>query len=163
MNTVTYHQACLERGVDLGRVEATLAAIGTAGARPFRPERWNAYSEGAGGYQYQVASGDTLSGLAALYLDDPSRWPEIWNMQGAARTQYGSPDQIFADEWLDMPIEAGENARSWNGGELPGTAGKAGSKGLGGGEEPPAAKAKTAAVVVGVGAAALLVIYLATR
>lgn len=171
--TVCYRQAMLERGLDLGGLDATLAATGTAGAVPFRAERWNAYSSDGGGYQYQIASGDTLAGLAALYLDDAARWPEIWNLQDSGRTANGSPNEIYADEWFEMPKEAGDNARAWNGGTLPGTAG---GQGIGptptpgptptNGTTPTAGMSKNTktAIVVGLAAlAALGVVYAVTR
>ena len=128
MNTVCFRQACLEEGIELGDLEpmgVQLAGMNTTGAAPFRPERWNDYAlaDGSEGYQYQVASGDTLSALAALYLDNAQRWNDIWTLQAPERTVPGSPDQIFVDEWLEMPAEAGDKAKAWNGGTLPGSGG----------------------------------------
>lgn len=164
----TIHQACLEQGVDLGTLGAIqLGDTHTTGAGTFRAERWNAYSEGGGGYQYQIAGGDTLSALAALYLDSAARWQEIWNLQSAERRAASSPDEIWADEWMEMPIEAGENARKLNGGQpLPGTAGQGGSKGKGGGTEPGDTvgwSTNKKLAVAGAVAGGLLLIYLVTR
>jgi len=131
MNTVSNRQELLEQGIDLGSIRAdlgsdavaTLGDAGTTGAGTFRPERWHVYTADGGGYEYQIASGDTLSALAALYLNHSARWPEIWNIQHASRRDGGSPDEIYADEWFYMPEEAGLNARAMNGGTLPGTPG----------------------------------------
>ena len=162
MHTVTFSQDLMEQGHDLGSLNVTLAAIGQSGAATFRAERWWQYSPGR--YQYQIAAGDTLAALAALYLDNGGRWAEIWNLQDASRTQGGSPDQIFADEWMEMPPEAGENAKAWNGGTIP-TKGTNGGGGGGGGKEivEPMSSNKKTVLVLGAGAAALLVLYLATR
>jgi hypothetical protein len=163
----TIHQACLEQGIDLGAVSVELMGLHTTGARPFRADRWNAYSENGGGYQYQVASGDTLSGLAALYLDSAARWPEIWNLQDSRRTNPAagySPDRIYVDEWLEMPAEAGDNARVMNGGaDLPGTAGHKVAPGEKGIEPATAAKLKKYAPYVIGGVLALGVLYAVTR
>jgi hypothetical protein len=177
--TVSYRQAALENGIDLSGLSADLAGTSTSGAATYRPERWNAYSSGEGGYQYQIAAGDTLSALAALYLDDAARWAEIWNLQPSSRTANGSPDEIYADEWMEMPKEAGDNARAWNGGTLPGTAGgQSGGGGGGGGGgsgatgetdlgtgtgQPMSKNTKTAIVVVVAALAALGIVYAVTR
>jgi hypothetical protein len=81
---------------------------GWPAAVPVEASRWNTDAQPA---EYRVASGDTLSGLAATYLGSPARWKEIWDMQPGARRQGpgASPDKIFTDEILLMPDEARDN------------------------------------------------------
>lgn len=171
-NTVSYDQACLENGIDLGAMAVGLAALSTAGARPFRPERWLDHTDIGGSAYYKVASGDTLSGLAALYLDNAARWQEIWAVQDADRTTNGSPDEIFTDEWLRMPAEALAAAIALNGGPVShGNVTTGGGGGGGGGTgatdltdtttaKPLSSGTKTA-IVVGLAALAALGVVLA--
>ncbi len=192
---VEYRQACLEQGIDLGSVGIQLAGypdgtptLGTLpegmepgqlepftapGAVDFRPERWWD-PEGDGSiYQYQLASGDTLSGLAATYLGDPNRWEEIWAEQPSDYRAARSPDVVYEGEWRMMPKEAGDNAKQWAGGELPGTQASGGGEDQGtgggtteelGGEEPTAAPSKGKTLLIVGGLAALAIVgYLALK
>jgi len=180
--TTAQHQNALDQGIELGAVRADLGELPPniepgqlepftgPGAVPFRPERWNAYSQDGGGYQYQVASGDTVSGLAATYLGSGSRWNEIWAMQSPERKAAGSADAIWVDEWLEMPLEAGDNAKAWNGGTLPGSAGGGEDGGEGGTsseltetEKAEEKKIPTAVYVIGGAAVLGLLAYLAMR
>jgi hypothetical protein len=158
MNTVSWHQQMLEQGVDLGAIRAELGNLSTPGAADFRPENWDEPTS-----NYQVAAGDTLSALAALYLDNAGRWDELWAYQRDERRVGGSPDQIYAGEWLVMPPEALANAKIMMGGSG-GTSGEGSGRGPTNGNGTPAQKSNTTAIVVGVGAlAALGLLYLATR
>ncbi len=75
-----------------------------------RPDNWNMTLQPA---TYTIASGDTLSGLAATYLGSPARWREIWDMQPAARRLGQSPDVIAPGEVFLMPDEARDNLKAW--------------------------------------------------
>lgn len=50
--------------------------------------------------QYTVASGDTLSSIAAKYYGDANRWPRIFE---ANRHQIQDPDLIFVGQVLRIP------------------------------------------------------------
>lgn len=62
--------------------------------------------------RYRLQSGDTLSGMARTYLDDPGRWKEIWNVQETAIKTGKSPDKLNAGMVLNMPPEAQKKARA---------------------------------------------------
>ena len=53
---------------------------------------------------YIVQPGDTLSAIAARYLGDAARWPEIWNLN---QPEYAgrSPDVIYPGDEFVMPPE----------------------------------------------------------
>jgi hypothetical protein len=56
---------------------------------------------------YVVQSGDTLSGLARIYLGDAARYPDIWNRQSADyRAKRASPNNLVVGDILAMPPEA---------------------------------------------------------
>ena len=50
--------------------------------------------------QYAVASGDTLSSIAARYYGDASKWPRIFE---ANRHQIQDPNRIFVGQVLRVP------------------------------------------------------------
>ncbi len=51
---------------------------GTPGPTSFRPGNWDQTASPA---EYVIAQGDTMVGIAALYLGDGSRWTEIRDIQ----------------------------------------------------------------------------------
>jgi len=77
------------------------SGFGWPSAVPIRPSRWDLDTS-----SYQVASGDTVSGLAATYLGDPARWSEIWSIQTGQRKAKSSADYLYPNEWLYMPPDA---------------------------------------------------------
>ena len=52
---------------------------------------------------YFIASGDTWSGLARLYLGGPTRWKELWTPN---KGQFPNPDKLDANVFVVMPEEA---------------------------------------------------------
>lgn len=64
----------------------------------------NGWARGDG--TYIVQSGDTLSGLARLYLGDAARFREIWNLQSPGYRGSRTPDRIVVGDQLVMPNEA---------------------------------------------------------
>jgi len=52
-----------------------------------------------------VVSGDTLSGIAALYLGDPLRWPEL-----AAHNRVYHPDLILVGQRIEIPADQTHSA-----------------------------------------------------
>lgn len=186
MTTVSFRQAALEQGIDLG----TCASLGSNGddqpygpetgygtrldpadypeeipsesgwpsAVPIRPGNWDQDR-----CKYRLAYGDTLSGLAATYLYSPQRWSEIWAEQTDVMRSTRSPDHLMAGEWINMPAEALTNMLSevqkGSGGGVIVTNGGGGG---GAGAKPPMSTGKK--IAIGAGVAALLgAIYLATR
>ncbi len=75
----------------------------------FRPGNWEGGRPTEGKNRYQLAFGDTLSGLSTTYLGGPQRWREIWEA-GSNRDVYSSPDKLPAGGWIDMPREATDAA-----------------------------------------------------
>lgn len=53
--------------------------------------------------KYTVVQGDTLWDIAARFLKDPWRWPEIWK----ANPYVENPDLIFPDDLLVLTFEGG--------------------------------------------------------
>ena len=181
---VTFHQACLEQGIDLGDGEPIdpedipsewgygievppeeqeiASSSGWPGAVPIRPANWNEEL-----CTYKLAYGDTLSGLAATYLGSPQRWTEIWAEQDDTFRASRDPDELVAGEWIHMPAEAlavmqEARERGTGGGVIV----------TGGGAEKPVPKngngkaglSTGAKVAIGAGAcAALAALYFATR
>lgn len=74
----------------------SLPADGWPSAPAFRPGNWE-------GSIYTIAEGDTLAGLARLYMGAPQRWREIWTPNAG---KYGSPDRIPQGGKLIMPSAA---------------------------------------------------------
>jgi hypothetical protein len=54
---------------------------------------------------YHVQAGDYLVKIAATYLGDGARWPEIWALN-KQRFPGRSPDELFVGDTLVMPPEA---------------------------------------------------------
>lgn len=52
--------------------------------------------------KYTVRKGDVLSSIAGRELGDPSRWPEIWDLNKST-LRSGDPDLIFPGEILVLP------------------------------------------------------------
>lgn len=75
---------------------------GWPAAPPFRAGNWKFSGANAG--TYMLAQGDTLSGLARLYLGRPDRWLEIWQLQ-PFRYQY-KPDPSSKNP--GRPIKEGD-------------------------------------------------------
>jgi len=80
---------------------ATVPGFTWPAAVPIRPANWNLDRQ-----DYQLAPGDTLSGLAATYLGTPQRWREIWDVQPQSFRWSRKPDQLYAGEWILMPDDA---------------------------------------------------------
>jgi hypothetical protein len=78
---------------------------GFPAAPGFRPGNWDFDAS-----TYVIASGDTLSGLARLYLPgEPPRWREIWTLN---KGRGFTPDKIDVGTKLNMPIEARDRAKN---------------------------------------------------
>jgi hypothetical protein len=71
------------------------------GAVAIRPGNWDTSHKPFA--LYTLAPGDTYTGLAKTYLDNGSRWREIWDLN---RAQHPNPDRIFAGQRINMPDEA---------------------------------------------------------
>jgi hypothetical protein len=84
---------------------------GWPAAPGFRPGNWDFDAP-----NYTIATGDTLSGLARLYLGAPNRWPEIWSLQSYRWTLKPDPSShnpgrgIQQGDILVMPYEARDMA-----------------------------------------------------
>jgi len=75
-----------------------------------RPDNWDMSLQPA---TYRIASGDTLSGLAATYLGAPNRVMEIWSLQPADFRFSHSMDKITPGMIFNMPDEARDNLKAW--------------------------------------------------
>jgi LysM domain len=82
--------------------EAGLSIEGSPPSVPTEPD-------GAPGVQHVVQPGDTLWSIAGARLGDPTRWPEIWELNqardmGGGRT-FDDPDLILIGWVLDVPAQ----------------------------------------------------------
>lgn len=85
-----------------GPVAMAIPEPGPGGSLTAKPAGW-ARGDGT----YIVQAGDTMSGLARLYLGNAARFPEIWNIQSSAyRSKRKSADNIVVGDVLTMPNEA---------------------------------------------------------
>jgi hypothetical protein len=91
---------------------ATVGPDGWPAAPAFRGGNWNFET-----CTYTLAQGDTLSGLARLYLGRPDRWLEIWQLQPFRFTYKPDPSSknpgraIREGDPFIMPKEACERAK----------------------------------------------------
>lgn len=96
---------------DPGPPIASGMSDGWPAAPPFRPGNWDFDQP-----NYTIATGDTLSGLARLYLGAPNRWLEIWSLQSYRWTLKPDPSSknpgrgIQQGDVLVMPYEARDMA-----------------------------------------------------
>jgi len=86
-----------------GGAKPPLPPDGFPAAPPFRPGNWKNDGKGTLLPSYFIASGDTWSGLARLYLGGPTRWKELW---APNKGQWPSPDKLDANVFVVMPEEA---------------------------------------------------------
>lgn len=61
---------------------------------------------------YIVQRGDTLAGLARIYLGDAGRFRAIWDVQSTGYRSTRTPDRIVVGDQLVMPPEAQKTAQS---------------------------------------------------
>jgi two-component SAPR family response regulator len=64
-------------------------------------------------HEHKVANNESLWSIADTYLDDPNRWPEIWQLNKgrywphvSGRTTFHNPDLIFPGWVLTLPADA---------------------------------------------------------
>ena len=100
-------------------VSAPSMSDGWPAAPAFRPGNWFFGTSSNATPTYTIATGDTLSGLARLYLGDPSRWQkDIWDLQSYKWTLKPDPSSsnpgrgIQQGDVLVMPYEARDKAVS---------------------------------------------------
>lgn len=99
---------------DPGPTAAPSMSDGWPAAPPFRPGNWTFADPTP---TYTLATGDTMSGLSRLYLGDPSRWLEIWDLQSFKWTLKPDPSSknpgrgIKQGDVFVMPYEARDKAR----------------------------------------------------
>lgn len=86
---------------ETGPVAMSIPEPGPGGSLTVKGAGW---SRGDG--SYIVQRGDTLSGLARLYLGDAGRFREIWNLQNTTYRSQRTPDNIVVGDLLVMPNEA---------------------------------------------------------
>lgn len=80
---------------------------GPGGSLTPKPAGW-ARGDGS----YIVQKGDTLSGLARIYLGDAGRFRAIWDVQSTAYRATRTPDNIRVGDQLVMTDEARKKAQS---------------------------------------------------
>lgn len=92
---------------------------GWPGEVPFRPGNW-VFTSNCVGARYTLAPGDTLSGLAELYLGDPSAYMDIWELQPFRYTKAFDPSMVTPErpaikpgDELIMPQEACLKAKKY--------------------------------------------------
>lgn len=97
-------------------VAAPQMADGWPASPPFRPGNWFFGDSTNTTPTYTLATGDTLSGLARLYLGSPARWQEIWDLQSFRYTYKPDPSSsnpgrgIMQGDVFVMPFEARDKA-----------------------------------------------------
>lgn len=115
--TSPYPSAAAEQGsiietFDPGPTTAPAMTDGWPASPAFRPGNWDFNAP-----NYTIATGDTLSGLARLYLGAPNRWLEIWALQSYRWTLKPDPSSknpgrgIQQGDVLVMPFEARDMAK----------------------------------------------------
>ena len=83
---------------------------GWPSAVPVTEASWDTSQQPA---KYKTVFGDTFSGLAATYLNDPARWQEIWDVQSQEYRWSHNADDLATGEWLVMPDEARDAYLNW--------------------------------------------------
>ncbi|MCC5668972.1 LysM peptidoglycan-binding domain-containing protein [Nostoc sp. CHAB 5784] len=56
-----------------------------------------------GGFTITVRRGDTLSGLAKVYCEDSSKWPQIYNNKANKKKIGSNPNLIRPGQVLNIP------------------------------------------------------------
>lgn len=99
-------------------VQAPQMSDGWPASPPFRPGNWFFGTSANPTPTYTIATGDTLSGLARLYLGDPSKWQSgIWDLQSYKWTLKPDPSSsnpgrgIQQGDVLVMPFQARDQAQ----------------------------------------------------
>jgi len=84
-------------------VTATEAAISAAGSAAAAPVITSAEVQPNAPMHYTVKPGDTLWGIASMYLKDPWLWPEVW----VINPQVANPHLIYPGDTLSLAYGAG--------------------------------------------------------
>lgn len=151
------------------------AASGWPAAVPFRSGNWS-----RDWLDYTVSQRDTISGIAATYLLDPSRYAEIWSLQtfpentpnrlnrwynkidGSSK----NPGRAYRQgDILRMPAEAGARAKQYYEEGKPDAPPAPSAPGNKPGYQPPPKAGEVSKAGLGIGAAVvgLGALYLLTR